>query len=103
MGSERPSSQPRGVWAEAKAGSIVRACRKCRTASSSRPSSIRHCAGAFGPRPRAIPRAQTWLERAVELDGSDFDAYLALARLYRDRGEIGCTIRMPARDCGIRR
>jgi lipopolysaccharide biosynthesis regulator YciM len=39
-------------------------------------------------------RAQTWLERAVELDSSDFDAYQALARLYRDRGEIGRAIRM---------
>lgn len=39
-------------------------------------------------------RAQTWLERAVELDSADFDAYQALARLYRDRGEIGRAIRM---------
>lgn len=39
-------------------------------------------------------RAQTWLERAVELDSSDFDAYQALARVYRDRGEVGRAIRM---------
>lgn len=39
-------------------------------------------------------RAQAWLERAVELDSADFDAYQALARLYRDRGEIGRAIRM---------
>ncbi|MEZ4330619.1 MAG: hypothetical protein R3F35_02625 [Myxococcota bacterium] len=39
-------------------------------------------------------RAQTWLERAVELDSADFDAYQALARVYRDRGEIGRAIRM---------
>lgn len=39
-------------------------------------------------------RAQSWLERAVELDSADLDAYQALARLYRDRGEIGRAIRM---------
>jgi len=39
-------------------------------------------------------RAQTWLERAVELDSSDVDVYQALARLYRDRGEVGRAIRM---------
>lgn len=39
-------------------------------------------------------RAQSWLERAVELDSSDFDAYQALARLYRDRREVGRAIRM---------
>lgn len=39
-------------------------------------------------------RAQTWLERAVELDSSDVDVYQALARLYRERGEIGRAIRM---------
>lgn len=39
-------------------------------------------------------RAQSWLERAVELDSGDFDAYQALARLYRDRGEVGRALRM---------
>ncbi|MFO0687569.1 MAG: hypothetical protein U0900_02570 [Myxococcota bacterium] len=39
-------------------------------------------------------RAQTWLERAVALDSSDVDAYQALARLYRARGEVGRSIRM---------
>jgi len=39
-------------------------------------------------------RAQTWLERAVEIDSADLDTYQALARIYRDQGEIGRAIRM---------
>ena len=38
--------------------------------------------------------AETWLERIVEADTSDLDAYHALARLYRERGDIGRAIRM---------
>lgn len=38
--------------------------------------------------------AETWLERIVEADSSDLDAYLALARLYREQGAIGRAIRM---------
>lgn len=38
--------------------------------------------------------AETWLERIVESDSTDLDAYLALARLYREQGEVGRAIRM---------
>jgi lipopolysaccharide biosynthesis regulator YciM len=40
------------------------------------------------------PAAETWLERIVESDSNDFDAYHALARLYRRQGSIGRAIRM---------
>lgn len=38
--------------------------------------------------------AETWLERIVEADTDDLDAYHALARLYREQGAIGRAIRM---------
>ena len=38
--------------------------------------------------------AETWLERVVEADSGDLDAYHALARLYRRQGAIGRAIRM---------
>jgi lipopolysaccharide biosynthesis regulator YciM len=38
--------------------------------------------------------AETWLERIVEADSEDLDAYHALARLYRQQGAIGRAIRM---------
>ncbi|HEB91593.1 MAG TPA: tetratricopeptide repeat protein [Deltaproteobacteria bacterium] len=38
--------------------------------------------------------AETWLERIVEADSGDLDAYHALARLYRQQGEVGRAIRM---------
>lgn len=38
--------------------------------------------------------AETWLERIVEADSSDLDAYHALARLYRQQGAVGRAIRM---------
>ncbi|CAN0356542.1 unnamed protein product, partial [Discosporangium mesarthrocarpum] len=41
-----------------------------------------------------LPSAETWLERIVEADSSDLDAYHALARLYREQGDIGRAIRM---------
>ncbi|HKK53590.1 MAG TPA: tetratricopeptide repeat protein [Myxococcota bacterium] len=37
---------------------------------------------------------ETWLERIVEADSDDLDAYHALARLYRRQGAIGRAIRM---------
>ena len=37
---------------------------------------------------------ETWLERIVEADTTDLDAYYALARLYREQGAIGRAIRM---------
>ncbi|HIF93225.1 MAG: tetratricopeptide repeat protein [Myxococcales bacterium] len=40
------------------------------------------------------PRAETWLERIVEANSKNIDAYLALARLYRNHGAIGRAIRM---------
>lgn len=40
------------------------------------------------------PSAETWLERIVETDSQDLDAYHALARLYRQQGAIGRSIRM---------
>lgn len=40
------------------------------------------------------PAAETWLERVVEVDSTDLDAYNALARLYRQQGAIGRAIRM---------
>jgi lipopolysaccharide biosynthesis regulator YciM len=40
------------------------------------------------------PGAETWLERIVEADSQDLDAYHALARLYRQQGSIGRAIRM---------
>jgi lipopolysaccharide biosynthesis regulator YciM len=38
--------------------------------------------------------AETWLERIVESDSTNLDAYHALARLYRQQGAIGRAIRM---------
>jgi len=38
--------------------------------------------------------AETWLERVVEADSSDLDAYHSLARLYRRHSSIGRAIRM---------
>lgn len=38
--------------------------------------------------------AETWLERIVEADSSDLDAYHALAGLYRRQGAVGRAIRM---------
>ncbi|MFK7897446.1 MAG: tetratricopeptide repeat protein [Myxococcota bacterium] len=38
--------------------------------------------------------AETWLERIVEANSKDLDAYQALARLYREQGSIGRAIRM---------
>jgi lipopolysaccharide biosynthesis regulator YciM len=38
--------------------------------------------------------AETWLERIVESDSADLDAYHALARLYREQGAVGRAIRM---------
>lgn len=40
------------------------------------------------------PTAETWLERIVEADSTDLDAYNALAHLYREQGAIGRAIRM---------
>ena len=40
------------------------------------------------------PTAETWLERIVETESSDVDAYLALSRLYREQGAIGRALRM---------
>jgi lipopolysaccharide biosynthesis regulator YciM len=37
---------------------------------------------------------ETWLERIVEADTDDLDAYHALARLYRKQGDIGRALRM---------
>jgi len=37
---------------------------------------------------------ETWLERLVETDSNDLEAYHALARLYRRRGAVGRAIRM---------
>jgi lipopolysaccharide biosynthesis regulator YciM len=38
--------------------------------------------------------AESWLERIVETDTNDLDAYHALARLYREQGAVGRAIRM---------
>ncbi len=38
--------------------------------------------------------AETWLERIVESNSDDLDAYHALARLYRKQGAIGRALRM---------
>ncbi len=43
---------------------------------------------------RDWPGAETWLERIVEADSKDLDAYLALALLYREQGAIGRALRM---------
>ena len=40
------------------------------------------------------PAAETWLERIVEADSGDLDAYHALARLYRQQGAVGRALRM---------
>ena len=37
---------------------------------------------------------ETWLERLVEADSNDLEAYHALARLYRRQGAVGRAIRM---------
>lgn len=37
---------------------------------------------------------ETWLERIVEADSRDLDAYSALATLYRQQGSVGRSIRM---------
>ena len=41
-----------------------------------------------------LDRAQEMLARAAQLDPNEIDAYLMLARLYRDRGEVGRAIRI---------
>ena len=38
--------------------------------------------------------AETWLERIVEADSQNLEAYLVLARLYRSQGAIGRALRM---------
>jgi lipopolysaccharide biosynthesis regulator YciM len=43
---------------------------------------------------RDLPRAERLLSDAVELDSEDADAYLALGRVYRLRGELGRAIRI---------
>jgi lipopolysaccharide biosynthesis regulator YciM len=40
------------------------------------------------------PSAETWLERIVESDSKDLDAVHALARLYRQHGSVGRSLRM---------
>jgi lipopolysaccharide biosynthesis regulator YciM len=40
------------------------------------------------------PTAETWLERIVEADSKDLDAVHALARLYRQQGAVGRSLRM---------
>ena len=40
------------------------------------------------------PTAETWLERIVEADSKDLDAVHALARLYRQHGAVGRSLRM---------
>ncbi len=40
------------------------------------------------------PGTETWLERIVEANSEDLDAYHALARLYRQQGAIGRALRM---------
>lgn len=72
LGRRRTSVDPR------KAGSIEAALRR----------SLR--AAVVGD----WPTAETWLERIVEADSTDLDAYHALARLYREQGDIGRAIRM---------
>jgi lipopolysaccharide biosynthesis regulator YciM len=63
-------------------------------------------ADAPGDRDRAWKRAlraavgddwatvETWLERIVEADTDDLDAYHALAKLYRRQGDVGRALRM---------
>lgn len=41
---------------------------------------------------RDLARAEALLSRAVRLDSGDLDAYFALARVYRQRGELGRAI-----------
>ena len=72
IGRRRPVVDPR------KAGSVEAALRRA----------LRAAVG--GDR----PSAETWLERIVEADSADLDAYHALARLYREQGDIGRAIRM---------
>ncbi len=43
---------------------------------------------------RDLERAQELLARAAQLDPDEIDAYLLLARLYRERGEVGRAIRI---------
>ena len=43
---------------------------------------------------RDLDRAQDLLARAAQLDPHEIDAYLMLARLYRERGEVGRAIRV---------
>ncbi len=43
---------------------------------------------------RDFARAETLLERAVKLDSENVENYLALAQLYRTRGEVGRCIRI---------
>ena len=40
------------------------------------------------------PTAETWLERIVEVDSKDLDAVHELARLYRQQGAVGRSLRM---------
>lgn len=72
IGRRRPAVDPR------KAGSVESALRRALRAA---------VAGDW-------PSAETWLERIVESDSADLDAYHALARLYREQGDIGRAIRM---------
>ena len=72
LGRRRPAVDPR------KAGSVEAALRRSLRAA---------VAGDW-------PTAETWLERIVEADSADLDAYHALARLYREQGDIGRAIRM---------
>lgn len=43
---------------------------------------------------RDLDRAEEMLTRALQIDSDDVEAYLALARLYRSRGEVGRAIRI---------
>ena len=72
IGRKRPVVDPR------KAGSVEAALRRALRAA---------VVGDW-------PAAETWLERIVEADSADLDAYHALARLYREQGAIGRAIRM---------
>ena len=72
IGRRRPTVDPR------KAGSVEAALRRALRAA------------VAGDR----AGAETWLERIVEADSADLDAYHALARLYREQGDIGRAIRM---------
>ena len=61
-----------------KAGSVEAAFRRALRAAASRDWTA----------------AEAWLERIVQADSTDLDAYFALARIYRDQGDVGRAIRM---------